>query len=148
MLTNVKASYFMKVIFGYLDEKKKLKVAKYNKSIKNILDLSLMHYRLFSTRYIIYEANGNGKEYNKNDKLIYEGEYLNGERNGKGKKYYFMGYFIEFEGEYLNGKRNDKGKEYDDFSGYLKYDCEYSDDKRNGKGKEYERNGKLIFEAE
>ena len=76
MLTNIKASYFIKVIFGCLDEKKKLKVVKYNKSIKNILDLSLLHYRLFSKRYIIYESNGKGKEYNRYNQLIYEGEYL------------------------------------------------------------------------
>ena len=56
--------------------------------------------------------NGKGyiKEYDYDGKLIYEGEYLNGERNGKGKEY-FRGKLI-FEGEYLNGKRNGKGKEY------------------------------------
>ena len=37
--------------------------------------------------------------------LIFEGEYLNGERNGKGKEYYYNGN-LEFEGEYLNGERN------------------------------------------
>ena len=41
--------------------------------------------------------------------MIYEGEYLNGKRNGKGKEYNITLYF---EGEYLNGKRNGKGKEY------------------------------------
>ena len=41
-------------------------------------------------------------KYNKN--LVFEGEYLNGERNGKGKEYdYFRK--LKFEGEYLNGKR-------------------------------------------
>ena len=55
---------------------------------------------------IIYELiNGNGKvkEYNEN-KLIYEGEYLNGKRNGKGKEYDLNDKLI-FEGEYLNGKK-------------------------------------------
>ena len=37
--------------------------------------------------------------------------YLNGERNGKGKEYFYNGELI-FEGEYLNGRRNGKGKEY------------------------------------
>ena len=36
-------------------------------------------------------------------KLEFEGEYLNGERNGKGKEYYNDGK-LKFEGEYLNGK--------------------------------------------
>ena len=41
--------------------------------------------------------------------MIFEGEYLNGERNGKGKEYYLNGRVI-FEGEYLNEKRwNGKG---------------------------------------
>ena len=42
---------------------------------------------------------------------MFEGEYLNGVRNGKGKEYYDNGELI-FEGGYLNGKRNGKGKEY------------------------------------
>ena len=29
--------------------------------------------------------NGKGKEYNNNGELLYEGEYLDGKRNGKGK---------------------------------------------------------------
>ena len=36
-------------------------------------------------------------------KLEYEGEYLNDEKNGKGKEYYSNGN-IKFEGGYINGK--------------------------------------------
>ena len=52
---------------------------------------------------VIYElinGNTNIKEYI-NDKLIYEGGYLNGKKNGKGKniisieKYYLKGYILE-----------------------------------------------------
>ena len=45
--------------------------------------------------------NGKGymKEYDYFDKLIFEGNYLNGERNGKGKEYNNKGKLI-FEGEY------------------------------------------------
>ena len=32
--------------------------------------------------------------------------YLNGERNGKEKEYYYYKNRLEFEGEYLNGERN------------------------------------------
>ena len=36
--------------------------------------------------------NGNGKEYILNtNALLFEGEYLNGKRNGKGKEYYKNG---------------------------------------------------------
>ena len=71
----------------------------------------------------------------------YEGEYLNGERNGKGKEYDYDGK-LKFEGEYLNEERNGKIKEYNFYGQLL-------NGKRNGKGKEYdEKTGKLIFEGE
>ena len=63
---------------------------------------------------IIFEfKDGKGfcKEYNELNILAFEGEYLNGERNGKGKEYNFDEK-LEFEGEYLNGKRNGKGIEF------------------------------------
>ena len=58
--------------------------------------------------------NGNGKvkEYDDEDNdLIFEEEYLNGKRNGKGKEYE-LGY-LEYEGEFNKGMRHGKGKEYD-----------------------------------
>ena len=96
---------------------------------------------------IIYELiNGNGKikEYMYGE-LIFEGEYLNGEKNGKGKEYNRIGELV-FEGEYLNGKRNGKGKEY--YDGKLIFEGEYLNEERNGNGKEYDYNGKLVFEGE
>ena len=52
---------------------------------------------------------------------------------------------IKFEGEYLNGKRNGKGKEYDD-EGKIKFEGEYL----NGKewnGIRYDNNGLIEFEV-
>ena len=68
-------------------------------------NINLIHYKFLSGKYIIYEKEGKGKEYdgNSND-LIFEGEYLNGKRNGKGKEYDDEGN-IFFEGEYLDDKR-------------------------------------------
>ena len=48
------------------------------------------------------------KEYDYNCNLIFEGENLNGKRNGKGKEY-SSGELI-LEGEYLNDKRTGIGK--------------------------------------
>ncbi len=42
--------------------------------------------------------------YFNNGKLKFEGEYINEERNGKGKEYY-DNQNLKFEGEYLNGKK-------------------------------------------
>ena len=80
-------------------------------------------------------------------KIKYEGEYLNGKRNGKGKEYNYKG-ILKFEGEYLNGERNGKGKEYYS-NGQLEFDGEYLNGKRwNGKGKEYNYDDEIEFEGE
>ena len=57
----------------------------------------------------LFNRKWNGKGYDENGNVIYE--LKNG--NGKVKEYYDNGK-IKFEGEYLNGKRNGKGKEYDE----------------------------------
>ena len=115
-------------------ERNKLKLIKYNKSLQENMNISLINYKNFSGKYIIYEQNGKGKEYDYDGKLKFEGEYLNGERNGKGKEYDYNGK-LRFEGEYLNGKRNGKGKEYNDDK--LIFEGEYLNGKRwNGNVKE------------
>jgi len=83
------------------------------------------------------EKNGKGKYYEfckdflpYGPRLIYEGEYLNGEKNGKGKNYYDYNGKLEFEGEYLNGERNGKGKEYDWSSGKLNFEGVYLNGKK------------------
>ena len=89
MLRNNKSSYFIKIIFSYVDEKVKLKLLKYDKGIQNKLNINLTNYKFYSERYIIYEKKGKGKEYiGFNNNLNFEGEYKNGEKNGKGKEYY------------------------------------------------------------
>ena len=62
----------------------------------------------------IINGKGKGKEYNNIGDLIYEGEFLNGERNGKGKEYHDN--ILKYEGEFLNGERNGKGKEFNENS--------------------------------
>ena len=94
--------------------------------------------------YEIKEGKGLPKEFEKYG-YRYEGEYLNGIKNGKGKEYYKER--LIFEGEYLNGKRR-KGKEYHITDGYLLFEGEYLNGERNGKGKEYYQNGKIKFEGE
>ena len=51
--------------------------------------------------------NGKVKEYNDYNELTFEGEYLNGKRNGKGKEYYGNGNGkLRFEGEFLDNKKS------------------------------------------
>ena len=58
--------------------------------------------------YKLNKGNGFIKEYDNYGRLIFEGNYLKGERNGKGKKYF--DYNIIFEDDYLNGKKKWKRK--------------------------------------
>ena len=144
MLTNIKSSYTIKFIFSYIKEKQKLEMLKYNLTLQKSIDINLNNYRCFTGKILVYdESKKIAKEYfGYNDVLVYEGEYLNGKRNGKGKEYSEFDFDIDidilkFEGEYLNGKRHGKGKEYDERSMNLKFEAEYLEGKRNGKGKEY-----------
>ena len=83
-----------------------------------------------------------GKEYNNQNILIFEGEYYNGERNGKGKKYNDQGVLI-FEGEYLNNHKI-RGKEYLS-KDKVKSEGEYLFD-RIWNGKVYDLNGNILYE--
>ena len=113
MLKNVKSYFFIHRIFSHMEERQKLIFIKYNKSLQKILNISIANYKHFTGRYMIYDSKRIAKEYNgEDDELIFEGEYLNGKRNGKGKEYFGKINKLRFEGEYLNGKRNGKGKEY------------------------------------
>ena len=50
------------------------------------------------------KRNGKGKEYQKNGRIIFEGEYLN-DKKFRGKEYDFDFGNLIFEGEYLNGQK-------------------------------------------
>jgi len=151
MLKKIRALYFIQKIFTYFNKKQKLKMIKYNKSLQNIIKINLIDYYQYSGRYIIYDSNGIGKEFDdEKDILIYEGEYLNGERNGNGKEYNSYGKLL-FKGKYLNGKRNGEGKEY-----YNNIDCydifelksKYSYLKKKLEMKERNKIDNLLFEGE
>ena len=128
--------------------------------------------------YLEYEGNfmngkksGYGKEFNPKKDLIYEGEFLNDKRNGQGKEYrldeiIFEGQFLKgekwegfgkeysyddnliFEGEYKNGKRNGKGKKYyNNKNNQIKFFGNYLEGKKEGEGINYYQNGKIKFKG-
>ena len=121
-----------------------LKNQKENK-LKYFKEYDEINNLIFEGEYLNGKRNGKGKEYNKNNYIIFEGEYLNGQRNGKGKEYYENSEIIKYEGEYLNGKRNGKGNEYK--SEKLIFEGEYLSEHKK-EGKEYYENGKLKYEGE
>ena len=131
-----------------MKEIKKLKLIKYNKYFQNKIHIDIFHYKVFSGKYIVYLSKKKGREYDAyNNNLIFEGEYLKGERSGKGKEYNNKGNLI-FEGEYLKGKRNGIGKEYNNNSLGVLFKGKYFDGKRNGKGEKYFYNGNIEFKGE
>ena len=164
MLENITSPYILKIIFNNIDEKRKLNIIKYNKTIQNKIDINIIHYKNLCKKYFIGDKNGKVKEYNNDDYLIYEGDYKNGERNGEGKEYYYN--ILIFEGEYKDGKRNGKATKYyykeffmanarkrppnsniiknDDCIEY-KFVGEYLNGKK-WNGKEYDKNNKIIYE--
>ena len=140
-----------------------------NGKIENIENYYNRIYLKFEGEYKNGQRNGKGKEYDKNNNVIFEGEYLNGHKwngkgcNEKGNIIYEINNGISngdvkediyndnllFEGEYLNGKRHGIGKVYDYY--YIDhqiYEGKYKEGKRNGNGREYNNEGKLIFEGE
>ena len=104
------------------------------------------NYKNGNEEFKIEDGEGIVKEYDKNNKLIFDGEYKNGLRNGKGKEFYENNE-LKFDGEYKNGLRNGKGKEFYENEKLL-FDGEYLNGLRHGFGKEYYKNGKLLFEGE
>jgi len=144
MLKNIKSAFFIKIIFSYFDDSRLLKLIKFNKYLQHLLNINLYHYKLYSDRYIIFYNNKEGKEYDFSGNILYEGEFLNGKRNGHGKEYYSDQ--IIFEGEYLDGNKL-KGKGYG-IDDYNKGKIIYEINNENGKGKEYNNKGWIIFEGE
>ena len=114
----------------------------------------------------IQNGIGHGTIYDKNtNEKLFEGIYLNGEKNGKGCKYYENGQ-LKFEGEYFHDKKWN-GKGYDingniayelkNGNGYvkkyyesweLKRKYEYLNGEKNGKEYNYDENGKIESEKQ
>ena len=101
---SLNSRYILKQIFSILDEKKKLSLIKYNKFYNKLFEINIEHYKSMSGRIKIGEKNGFGKEYELNKMtLVFKGYYLNGKKNGKGKEY--KNDILIFEGEFLNGEK-------------------------------------------
>ena len=117
MLEKIKSIFFIKKLLFQLDTKRKLVLFRYNKHLQNFINVNFNHYKMVSGKYILYEdkEKRKAKEYLYfNDIRIFEGEYFQGKRHGKGKEYNANNELI-YEGEYSKGKKHGLGKEYDNF---------------------------------
>ena len=137
---SIKSFYILQKIISLLWKNKILHLFALNKKLQNKFSISKEDYLKLRLRYKKLDQNGRGKEYSiYTDELIFEGEYLDGKRNGEGKEYY-PNLNIKFEGKYLKGEKI-SGKKYD-IQGNIILVLE------NGKGKECYDNGQIQFEGE
>ena len=88
---------------------------------------------------------------NNEEKIIYEngiyyiGQFENNRPNGKGKLYYNNGNIL-YEGDFINGKREGFGK-YIDKNGDV-YEGQWLNGKKHGEGKIFYKNGDLLYEGD
>ena len=101
---DIKSNYILKDLFQTIIKSRYLDLINYNKVLQSRLKIDINDYKNTGKKIKIGKRNGFGKEYRFGE-LIFEGDYLNGQRwNGKGKEYHLNGR-LYFEGEYLNGQK-------------------------------------------
>ena len=133
MLDKIRAILILKKTFNYINNRRKYKIILYNKKTQKKLGLNIFDYKRISGRYI-EKFSHETREYNSyNNNIVFEGNYLNGKRNGEGKEYNEKKELI-FTGKYLNGKKWEGiEKQYDEESGMLTFESEYIKGEKNGK---------------
>ena len=82
--------------------------------------------------------HGKGTLYNKNDKIIYKGDFAKNKKNGKGRMNYEDGtYYI---GEFLNNVEHGEGKIFNNDNKII-YEGDFKNGEKNGNGKFYFKDG-------
>ena len=76
-----------------------------------------------------------GKLYNEEGRLIYEGEYKNGLRNGEGTYYYARG--LRYEGQFVNGLREGHGVFY--WEDGTRWEGPFKNNEMEGEGQYYDK---------
>ena len=54
ILDNIKSTFFSRILFSHLNEKIKLKLIKYNKTLQSKINIKLINYKFYSGKYITY----------------------------------------------------------------------------------------------
>ena len=91
-IQKISSKIILKYVLKFLSNFQKLDLFKYNKSIQKEISLDLEDYKNESQKERIVEKDNFGKEYILGSKIkIFEGQFLNGKKHGKGKEYYNNG---------------------------------------------------------
>ena len=125
MLNKIKSKYILQNIFIHINYIQKLNTLRFNKRIQNRLEINIIDYRRLSGKYKIIKDNELIIYNSYNDRILFEGQYSNGNKNGNGKEYNEKGKII-FEGEYYDGKKwNGTEKKYDENTDNLIFEYIY-----------------------
>ena len=145
---NINSVYILKNIFSVPGKMISLDIISHNKKMQNKLEITIEDYKKQSGKYIIKDKDPFDllskediyKAYSiEGNVLLFEGKYVNGKKDGRGKEYYNDGK-LKFYGDYLNGKRI-SGRFYDKLENiFLEID--------NKKVKELYKNGATKFVGE
>ena len=84
-----------------------------------------------------------GREYDKNGVLSYEGTFLHGQRSGQGTSY--LNGVPSYKGEFQAGKPSGSGTSYDS-SGNMIYQGQFAEGLPEGTGKSYKQ-GRMIYQG-
>ena len=80
----VKSKVIQKKIFSLILYKKTINLIRYNKRFQKMFEIDIENYKKRSCRYKTGEKNGKGQEFTLGkNKLIFEGEYIDGRKCGK-----------------------------------------------------------------
>ena len=90
-------------------------------------------------------ADGFGIEFSPTERKVYEGQWKDGSRHGKGKTFYGSGN-IQYDGDFYNGYKKGQGTLYDT-KGNVIYKGGWDLNKYNESGVEYENDGLLRYEG-
>ena len=82
---SIKSLYILKYIFSFISKKQKLKIIIYNKNLQKKLDISIKTYKRRRGVYKEGEKNGKGKEYYYG-KLIFEGSIFKWRKKWRRKR--------------------------------------------------------------
>ena len=88
---HIKSSYIIKKVLSFLNEKQILNIILYNNELQKICLFDIQDYKKISGKYKIGEKYGKGREFIKDtNRLIFEGEYINGKKIEKEKNIILM----------------------------------------------------------
>lgn len=120
--------------------------------------IALPHGTFYRGEQLNGRPHGQGREEGEWDRLIYEGGWKNGLRDGFGTDYDFLKQVREcnlmdkYEGEWKEGKPHGEGKAYmvDCYSSEtrLVYEGKWSGGNFHGEGKMYDRRDRILYEGD